>query len=217
MIKLVIIDIDDTLTPTEHIWFEVENRVAKKLGLPLMDRKTYQERWGTPLKESIEKRVPGGQAQTFIEEIRKITPELVAKGETDVISPANLKTLDDIKALGKKLAILTSRELFEMEHFLDENHALAKTIDAFYYRDNSPCLKPDPRVFDQILEHFQVKPDEAVYIGDTLNDALCAKKAGLHFIAVLESGLKKREDFAHLPVDFFADAFPDVLKYIKTH
>lgn len=217
MIKLVILDIDDTLTMSENAWFHIENNVAKSLGLPLMDREAYRKRWGTPVREAIAMRAPKEAVEAFMKELIRVTPALVAKGEVDIITKENLKTLDEIKSLGKHLAVLTSREFFEMEHFLKPSHPLNKTIEAFYYRDNSLYLKPDPRIFNKILQDFKMWPEEALYVGDTVGDALCAKGAGLHFIALLESGLKKREDFATIPVDFFANSFPEITGYIRSH
>jgi phosphoglycolate phosphatase-like HAD superfamily hydrolase len=55
-----------------------------------------------------------------------------------------------------------------------------------------------------VLSDFSVLPDEAIYVGDSLNDASCAKASGLYFIVVLESGLRRCEDFKSLDVDYFA-------------
>lgn len=74
--------------------------------------------------------------------------------------------------------------------------------------------KPDPRVFDEILKYFSVRPDESIYVGDTLGDAKCAKEAGLQFIAVLENGLNTKKDFDNIPIDFFAEKFSDILDYV---
>ena len=64
------------------------------------------------------------------------------------------------------------------------------------------------------MKFFNVKPIEVVYVGDSLGDANAAKKAGMHFIAVLESGIRTKNDFKQFPVDFFANKFTDILKYI---
>ncbi|MEK7500385.1 MAG: HAD hydrolase-like protein, partial [Patescibacteria group bacterium] len=87
----------------------------------------------------------------------------------------------------------------------------------FYHKDNLPFLKPDPRVFNQALMDFSIMPDSAVYLGDSVGDAVSAKSAGLHFIAVLESGLRTKPDFNSVSVDFFADRLPEAYTYISVH
>lgn len=215
MIKLVIIDFDDTLSLTEEACFEIENHIAEKLGFPPMTRKTHQKNWGKPVKEAILERIPGINSKAFMKVLAEILPRFVQKGKIDAISDDNIHTLKKLKNNGKHLAILTSRSFQEVEHLLDENHHLNKLIEKIYHSDNSKYLKPDPRVFDQIIVNFNVKPHEAVYIGDSLGDAISAKGAGIHFIALLESGLRAKEDFKQASVDFFAQTFPEILLYIE--
>ncbi len=215
MIKLVIVDFDDTLCLTEHASFLLENESAKSMGFAPMSRKIHRANWGKPLQEAIIERIPGIDPEVFMNKYEKLIPGFVQKGKLDTISEINLDTLDAIKKSGRKLAILTSRQLVEARHLLHEDHPLGSRIEAFYHKDNSEYTKPNPKVFDKILSFFQIKPTETVYVGDSITDALCTKQAGIHFIAVLESGLRTKKDFQGIPVDFFAKTFPDILQYIN--
>ncbi len=217
MIKLVIIDFDDTLSLTEKACFKIENQIAKKMGFLPMTHEAHLKNWGTPLREAIKQRVPGINADEFMARLEKTLPEFISKNETDIITDVNFEVLNKLKGLGLKLAILTSRTLGEVRHLIHEDHPLSKKLDAFYHKDNSEYMKPDPRVFNKVLEEFKVKPSEAIYIGDSLGDAISAKKAGLHFIALMESKIKTRDDFKGLGVDFFADNFLKITDYIKNH
>ncbi|KKP66421.1 MAG: hypothetical protein UR68_C0020G0037 [Candidatus Roizmanbacteria bacterium GW2011_GWA2_35_19] len=214
MIKLVIIDIDDTLILTEEACFKMENHIAQKMGFSPMSRQSHLKNWGTHLKAAIVERIPGIDADEFMKNIDKIMPEFIKRKELDIISEINYETLDKIKKLGMKIAILTSRTIAEAKHLLHADHELNRRIEAFYHKENMPYLKPDPRVFDIPLNKFNVRPYEAVYIGDAPNDAKAAKGAGLHFIALMESGIRTKEDFKNLKVDFFASNFPEIIGYL---
>ena len=50
--------------------------------------------------------------------------------------------------------------------------------------------KPHPECLEKILRHFQVKPEEALYIGDSAVDGLTALEAGVPFAAYKNPGLK---------------------------
>lgn len=215
MIKLVIIDFDDTLSLTEEAFFKIENLIAEKLGFLPMTRDAHQKNWGKPVKEAILERIPGIDPEEFMKTHKEVFPEFLREGKADIISEKNIDTLKKLKSMGKSLAILTSRTFQEAEHLIDKNHHLNKWIKKIYHTDNSKYLKPDPRVFDQILENFNVKTEEAVYIGDSLGDGMSAKGAGIHFIALLESGLRTKEYFKSVPVDYFAKTFPKILPYIE--
>lgn len=215
MIKAVIIDFDDTLCMTEEACFVIENIVAQEMGFPPMTRDHHRMNWGKPLGEAIKERIPGIDAPEFMRRIAIYIEKHAGEGILDSVQEKNLKTLDEMIASGKKLAILTSRTYGEVKHLLEEQHPLNKRMEKIYHKDNSDFLKPDPRVFDKILAELAVAPSEAVYIGDAVTDAIAAKEAGLHFIAVMESGLRTKEDFSGKPVDFFANSFTEVVSCVS--
>jgi phosphoglycolate phosphatase len=214
MIKLVILDFDDTLCLTEEACFQSENKVAMEMGFAPMSREVHKSNWGKPLAAAIVERVPGVDIREFMERVEKVMEEYSKEGKQDPITKENLHALDTLRKAGKKIAILTSRSFPEVRHLLHEAHPLSNRVEAFYHKDNSEYVKPDPRVFTQSLSHFKVLPEETVYVGDSVSDAIAAKGAGLYFISVLESELSTKEDFKGQEVDFFAQKFTDILPYI---
>ena len=149
----------------------------------------------------------------------KMLPQAIKNGVMDAVPATNLAVLDKLKEAGKKIAIVTSRSYIEVKPMISLDHPLGSRIDAFYHRDNSDHLKPDPRVFNKALYEFDVTPNEAVYVGNALKDGFAAKGADLYFVAVLESGLVSKQDFANvnINVDFYADKFTDSLDFILQH
>src|SRR3989344_119340 len=214
MIKVVVLDFDDTLCMTEEVCFYMENDILESMGLLAMSRETHKK-WGMALAAAIAQRAPGVDVEEFMKRIEKLTSKYHATGKFDTISNENLQSLDELKKAGYKLAILTSRSIAEMRHLLHGDHPLSERIERFYHKDNSTFLKPDPRVFDQVFEDFNVTPVECVYVGDTPTDAQAAKGANMHFIALLESGLRTEEDFSEYEVDFFAKKFPDIIRMLQ--
>lgn len=210
MIKLVIIDFDDTLSMTEEACFFLENDAAGRLGYPPMSRDDHRANWGQPLEHAILERIPGIDADEFMSVLTWLLPVYVREGRADTITPENLSTLDVLGNNGYGLAILTTRTAQEVQHLTVKGHPLHGRITAFYHKDNLRYRKPDPRVFGKILKRFTVAPEEAVYVGDTVSDAGCAKSAGLHFIASLESGLRTERDFENTGTDAFIRRFPEL-------
>ncbi len=195
----------------------MENEIAGRLGFPSMTRETHQKNWGKPVEEAIVERIQGIDPKVFMQEHERVHQQFIASKKIDVINEENLAFLDKIKSSGLRLAIVTSRSLQEVKHLLQKDHHINTRIEKIYHKDNSEYLKPDPRVFDKVLSDFSIKPNEAIYLGDSISDAVSAKSAGLHFIAILESGLRTREDFSSVAVDFFAATLPEALIYIQSH
>jgi phosphoglycolate phosphatase len=210
MIKAVIIDFDDTLCLTELACFNLENAALELLGRSPQRRKVHRETWGQPLYDAIRARSPGINVHEFrvvVEEMRQLW---VVENKIDAVPAESLRTLDNLLNQGKELYILTSRTRDEVKHLTASDHELASRIKAFYYRDVMTYIKPDPRAFNQLLDHHNLERDECVYVGDSPTDAAAAKRGGLHFIATLESGLRTERDFSDYPVDLFVHKFTEV-------
>ena len=216
MIKLVLLDFDDTLCLSEEFCFHFENEVAKSMGYKPMSREIHKSTWGQHLQEAITERIPGIDTIEFMKRFETLVPQAIKEERFDHVSKENLDVLDEIKKDGKKIAIITSRSLIEVKTIMEESHPLSGRIDKFYHRDNLEHMKPDPRVFNKALYEFDIMPIECVYVGDTLKDGFAAKNAGMDFVAVLESGLVPKYAFknANIVVDFFANKFTDILPYI---
>lgn len=215
MIKAVIIDVDDTLCLTEAICFELENEVLTEIGATPQSREIHKQTWGKPLFEIITTRSPGVDADTFRQLYEQKLEGYVRDGKLDAIPQANFLALDSLLAAGKQLYILTSRTLSEAKHLLEPDHFLASRISGFYHKENTTHHKPDPRVFDVLLQEHSLQADECVYIGDSPSDAEAAINAGLHFVASLESQLRTRENFAAYTVAAFINTFPEVVGAVE--
>lgn len=64
-------------------------------------------------------------------------------------------------------------------------------------REDTEVLKPDPEGINVILNHFQVKPEAALIVGDTYHDVEAAQKAGVAIVIVDNPKLKHRPDGAN--------------------
>jgi HAD superfamily hydrolase (TIGR01549 family) len=214
MIKLVTVDFDGTLCMTEESTYFIENEVAVQMGHEPMSREVHKKTWGQELEMAIQERVPGINTEKFMKLLYEAHMIAVEEERIDAVSPENIEALDKILENNLKLALLTSRSIDEANHLMHQTHPLNARMEKFYYKENSDFLKPDPRVFEKALKDFDVEPSEVVYVGDAVSDAIAAKGAGLHFVAVLESGVRVKKDFKNLGVDYFATTFFEATNYI---
>jgi phosphoglycolate phosphatase len=214
LIKAVIVDIDDTLCLTEAVCFGLENEVLERMRCKPMSRDVHVSTWGRPLFEAMPERSPGVNIERFKALYSVVLSEYNRLGKYDTIPQQNYQALDELIRQGKTIMLLTSRTHGELSHLMNSDHLLVTRIKAFYYRDNMQFHKPDPRAFDEVLRDNDLQPNQCVYIGDSTSDAVAAKKAGLHFIASLESGLREKRDFNDLSVDYFISGFPELISAI---
>ena len=92
---------------------------------------------------------------------------------------------DIIKGLyGKyKLGIITNQSLGTQERI--DNWGIGKYFDVVMASAEAGCAKPDMRIFKMALQKAKCEPNEAVMVGDRLdNDIIPAKKLGMKTVWV---------------------------------
>lgn len=78
------------------------------------------------------------------------------------------------------ITILTSRtkeELNELEELIE----VINLFDIVIASDMVTNPKPDPESINLIIDEFNLKKEETIYIGDSQNDAIAAKNASIYF------------------------------------
>lgn len=103
----------------------------------------------------------------------------------------NVRPFEGIKPVLEKLenrgvvtGIVTSRARKEVEN----DACLQGLVKGFKYivcADDAEKHKPDPAPLQKLMELSGIKATDMLYIGDTRNDFLCAKAAGVDFALAL--------------------------------
>ena len=210
MIKAVILDLDDTLFMSFDSAYIVVNMILREMNARPLARETLAKHWGKPVHQASKEWGLSVDPEAFAEKFVAHFPVAVQDGVFDILTPENLGALRQLHEQGKKLFVLTSRVQGELAHLLDPRHELAALIDKFYYKDTMRYHKPDPRAFEHIEHEHGWRPEECVYVGDSVGDAMAATGAGLHFIASLESCLRTKNDFSQYKVEAFLSEFREI-------
>ncbi|MFC7279558.1 HAD family hydrolase [Paractinoplanes rhizophilus] len=215
MLRAVIVDVDDTLCLTEAASYDLENEVLALMGRAPMTRTVHLATWGEPLLDAMPHRSPGVDLSRFAELFPAVNRRYLAEGRLDVIPPENLAALDSLAADGRTVLLLTSRAEAEVRHLLEPGHALAARVTGAYHQGNTRFRKPDPRVFDELLAETGFRPGECVYVGDSPGDAVAAGGAGIRFIACLQSGVRRLDEFDARHVTAAVATFPEIIPAIR--
>jgi phosphoglycolate phosphatase len=88
------------------------------------------------------------------------------------------RVLEDLKAAGWKLLICTNKPYaptLEIMNRLDLNDLFDKAVGG----DSYPVKKPDPDHILKLLDETEASAEQAIMIGDGVNDVLAAKNAGI--------------------------------------
>ncbi|MFP3978068.1 HAD family hydrolase [Marinobacter sp. KMM 10035] len=206
-VKAVIFDWDGTLVDSVDHIAESLHQAATDLGYPALEREAYRDIIGLGMVEALERLYPGlgrdeitsireGYANYFFRKIT--TPQNLFEGMADVVL--------DLQSSGRGCSVATGKSRRGLEPALVSS-GLGPHFDITRCADETRS-KPDPRMLEEILLFYGIKPAEAVMIGDTRYDLEMAQRIGMPSIGV-EWGVHKRDvlgDYApHAIVDTVTD------------
>lgn len=195
-VKAVLFDLDGTLIHSLPDLVAAVNRLLAGEGRAPLEAEAVKAMVGDGADALVERAfaasggLPGPDVTPFLK--RFLADYEPRSAETTLPWPGVRETLAELKEKGLALAVCTnkpSKATAEVLASLD----LADFFDHVVGADDTPALKPDPAHITVILEYLGVSAAEAVMVGDSRNDVLAARRAGVRSI-VLSFG------YAHGPV-----------------
>ena len=99
-------------------------------------------------------------------------------GTRSRLYPDVRETLNDLRARGCRLALVTNKEAGYTDIVL-RAHKLLPLFAQVIAGDSLPTKKPDPAGVLACLEKWKLRPDQALFVGDSSIDAATARNAGM--------------------------------------
>ncbi len=178
MYELVIFDFDDTLLHLNVRWPLVREEVvalARRDGVKV---------------DPEQHLVPMGNLLARNPERKKAIDRIYRKHELNCMEsrdytpfPQMLRLVRELKSKGKKLAIASGNHTDSITMILDQL-GQGRTFDIVCGRDVVSNNKPDPDQLLLIMEQLGARKEGTIFIGDSPNDELAAKSAGVGFFRV---------------------------------
>ena len=214
MTRLVILDFDGTLADTQPIIVGSIQRTLAEMGLPARSDAECAAIIGLPLVECFSNLFPDidtATAERCADRYREIFDELNEPGAVPLF-PHVLETIRALHASGLQLAICSSRGRPTLEGFVSNFH-LEPYISMVVSANDVTHHKPHPEPVQIILEQLQVRPEEAVVVGDASFDILMGRAAGCRTVGVTygnQTAEELRACGAECLIDRF-DALPQAI------
>ncbi|OGN96078.1 MAG: hypothetical protein A2Y89_04610 [Chloroflexi bacterium RBG_13_51_18] len=210
MIKAVFFDLYQTLVRYQPSQEELEAEALKNLGiditaaalhLPILtaNEYIYQQIARRPLSRRSREEVMAlyMEYQRIVLKEAGITAEekvvlnllgMMQQAKMDlVLFDDVLKALDDLKKRGLKLGLISNIER-DMSATL-EKLGLSTRLDIVVTSQDAGFTKPQPEIFLHALKQANVKPNEAVYVGDQYQvDVIGASAAGIKGVLLDRDG-----------------------------
>lgn len=193
MIKNVIFDLDGTLLNTTEGVIESVKYTARSLGYPMLSSKKFLKFIGPPIQQSFMTYYGADRdrAQVAADTFRKYYKD------TALLKAVPYEGIYELCEILQKNHIKMAVATYKREDYaltLLKHFHFQEYCNPVHGADNHNKLKKED-IIEICIEEMGGKKGETVLIGDTLNDAMAAEKAGILFIAVTYGfGLKSLED-----------------------
>ena len=180
---LYLFDFDGTIVNSLKSLEEIFVRAFKAVGIEVKreDCLLYTRQ---PLEVTYEEvHAPMDKAEIFVSEIRRLLEDQEISQMTETY-PDVLPVLAEMRGRGMQFGIVTSNGERHVEEVLDIVGIPKEWFTIIVGHDQVPETKPDPKPVLYALEklNWNKGKSSVVYVGDAINDMLCANAAGIEAI-----------------------------------
>jgi len=187
--RLVMFDLDGTLVDSVPDLAAAVDRTLLALGRAPAGIERVRDWVGNGARVLVRRALAGGLEHTQIAEQeaeQALQLFMAAYAESHALTrvyPGVAQTLDWLRGQDIPLAIVTNKPQRFVAPLLEE-----KGLDG-YFRwiiggDSLPQQKPDPAALLHVLAQAGVAGEQALFVGDSRNDVLAAKAAGVPCVAL---------------------------------
>ncbi len=186
---LIVLDLDGTLVDSAPDIAYSTSLMLYELGMPAPTLETISGWIGNGVGMLIKRALTDQQNPDFEPENFKQALGLFSDiyltnvFNKSTLYPGVLEGLENFQAKRMKLACVTNKtERFTMP--LLKQAGLDKFLDFVGCGDHFEKLKPDPMSLLKTAETFDVQPDQAIIVGDSINDMEAGRAAGYITVSV---------------------------------
>jgi HAD superfamily hydrolase (TIGR01509 family) len=193
-LKIVVFDCDGVLFDTEAANRAYYNHILKHFGKPALTTDQFAYAHQHTLNEAIAHLFDNEESIAAVHAYRQ-TMDYDRFLKLLSIEPYLVSLLSKIRPK-LKTAIATNRS-DSMDRLLAEFN-LTEQFDLVVTSFDIPRPKPHPDALLKILSHFNIAPQEALYVGDSQVDAEAAVAAEIPFVAYRNETLPSRHHIENL-------------------
>ncbi len=222
-VRHILFDLGGTLMHARGDWSPVYERADQALGKKLREYniKVDPKIFRTRVYEYYEQRDKDYQETTYHFVLRELLkelgyaeiPESVLRSALDALYSVtqnnwqleedSIVTLQNLKSQNYKLGIFSNAGDDKDVQELIENFGIRPYFD--FVLTSAACFyrKPHPRAFEIALAQWNISPNEAVMVGDSLEaDIYGAKNSGMQTIWITRRALFKDEEIRRIKPEF---------------
>ncbi len=212
MIKVCVFDLDGTIADTITTIAYYGNNALKAFSLPSIPKDRYKMLVGDGAKTLVERMLieVGCTDKALFD---KVCEKYVSDYDKDCMYLTTVydgitELIDALRQRGIKIGVFTNKPEFTAIKVLDI--LLGDRVDLIIGNSDLRPKKPDPIGLFEILDAFDAKGSECLYIGDTSTDMQTGNRGGCHTVGVLW-GFRDRNELEVNNAEFIVEKPCEIL------
>jgi HAD superfamily hydrolase (TIGR01509 family) len=189
-VELLIFDLDGTLVDAFGAVTRSLNHMFARLGYPRLPRAEVQRRVGWGEKTLVRAFVREEELERALLIYRRHHSRALRQGVRFL--PGARKVLEDLRERGYRLAIASNRPSRFTRIILAELE-IRRHFSRVICADEVPRKKPAPDMLKKILKELDVRPRNAVYVGDMNIDMQAGRRARMRTVGIPTGSCSRRE------------------------
>lgn len=178
-LRAIIFDLDGVLINSEFLMKFAYKRALKNLNCP---EEIHFDLFLALMGKSMADIVSTlGLPPAFKDEYERLSKRHMRRIP---LYPGTKDLLKNLSSLNLKIGVFTGKDRYRTIQILD-HLGITPFLQSIVTSDDVRKSKPDPDGLNKILADFQVRPQEAILIGDSVSDVQCAKHGGVKSVAVI--------------------------------
>ncbi|MFT4171681.1 MAG: phosphoglycolate phosphatase [Rhodocyclaceae bacterium] len=186
--RAILFDLDGTLVDSIPDLAEAVKMMLAELGEPPRSEQEVRAFVGKGIPHLVRSALAAGRGPRTDDEVKRAIAVFqrhyaVTNGHKTTIYPGVLSGLSALHKAGVVMGCITNKDAAFTQALLAQL-GLAQFFGSVVSGDTLPQKKPDPHPLWHACEQLRVGRDEAMMVGDSVNDALAARNAGIRVLLV---------------------------------
>ncbi len=191
LVKAVLFDLDGTLVDSLPELYHGVHTVLSDMGLKAPSQEAVGAMIGRGILVLVQRlcaalgiAVESEQGRDLFDRLLKAWSE--SGGRHMAFYPGVIEGVEQLKGKGIRVALVTNKQRSLTVEFL-QSRGLESLFDTVVAGDDCPNNKPAPDMLIRAMTEMNVCASETVMVGDSRNDALAGRAAGVS-VALVETG-----------------------------
>lgn len=231
--KYIIFDMDGTLIDSIDVWNRTDQKLIEEYAGIVVDLESIQLERDNFLHNNQDSDIYLAYCEYLIKKhgfsikdvdellkIRWAKSGEVLENEMD-FKPDAVELISKLKKLGFTLVLATMTTQVQLDIYSKKNKRMleqmdiTKEFDLITRKEDVINKKPDPEIYNRILQHYNAKPDDCLIFEDSYTGVLAGRNAGIEVVNIYDKYADIDRDKINLITDYSIANYREFINLVE--